>query len=111
MSGHVFRRPWRPRPAISSWPKRTLWRVRPSGNRPRIKEFVDGHLGAEGFWPEPLLQLSPAFERHVFGNDVICVGTSATMASDGTTEDRRRAVAKMACRRRRAGAPFPVCPP
>ena len=29
---------------------------------PRIKEFVDGHLGAEGFWPEPLLQLNPAFQ-------------------------------------------------
>ena len=33
--------------------------------------------------------------RHAFGNDVICVGTSATMASDGTTEDRRRAVAEV----------------
>ena len=29
---------------------------------PRIKEFVDGHLGTEGFWPEPLLQLNPAFQ-------------------------------------------------
>ncbi len=28
----------------------------------RIKEFVDGHLDAEGFWPEPLLQLNPAFQ-------------------------------------------------
>ena len=27
----------------------------------RIGEFVDGILGAEGFWPEPLLQLNPAF--------------------------------------------------
>lgn len=34
---------------------------------PRIREFVDGHLGAEGFWPEPLLQA--IFRRHsdVFG--------------------------------------------
>ena len=27
----------------------------------RIGEFVDSILGAEGFWPEPLLQLNPAF--------------------------------------------------
>ena len=27
----------------------------------RIGEFVDGILGAEGFWPEPLLQLNPTF--------------------------------------------------
>ena len=27
----------------------------------RIQEFVDGILGAEGFWPEPLLQLNPTF--------------------------------------------------
>ena len=33
--------------------------------------------------------------RHAFGNDVICVGTSATMASDGTTEDGRHAVAEV----------------
>ena len=26
----------------------------------RIKEFVDGHLGSEGFWPEPLLQRATA---------------------------------------------------
>jgi len=29
---------------------------------PRIKEFVDDILGAEGFWPEPLLQLNPTFK-------------------------------------------------
>ena len=29
---------------------------------PRISEFVDGKLGADGFWPEPLLQLNPTFE-------------------------------------------------
>ena len=29
---------------------------------PRISEFVDGILGAEGFWPEPLLQLNPTFK-------------------------------------------------
>ena len=27
----------------------------------RIEGFVDGILGAEGFWPEPLLQLNPTF--------------------------------------------------
>ena len=27
----------------------------------QIKRFVDGHLDGEGFWPEPLLQLNPAF--------------------------------------------------
>ena len=27
----------------------------------RIRDFVDGHLSAEGFWPEPLLQLNPNF--------------------------------------------------
>ena len=29
---------------------------------PRISEFVEGILGAEGFWPEPLLQLNPTFK-------------------------------------------------
>ena len=33
--------------------------------------------------------------RHAFGNDVVCVGTSATMASDGSTEDQRREVARV----------------
>ena len=28
---------------------------------PWIKGFVDDFLGAEGFWPEPLLQLNPTF--------------------------------------------------
>ena len=28
---------------------------------PRIREFVDGVLDGEGFWPEPLLQLNPTF--------------------------------------------------
>ena len=27
----------------------------------RIREFVDDILAAEGFWPEPLLQLNPTF--------------------------------------------------
>ncbi len=31
-------------------------------NDNRIREFVDEHLNAEGFWPEPLLQLNPSFE-------------------------------------------------
>ena len=34
--------------------------------------------------------------RHAFGNNVICVGTSATMANDGTTADQRRTVAQVA---------------
>ena len=33
--------------------------------------------------------------RHAFGNDIVCVGTSATMASDGSTEDQRREVARV----------------
>ena len=33
--------------------------------------------------------------RHAFGNDIVCVGTSATMASDGTSEDQQREVAKV----------------
>ena len=34
--------------------------------------------------------------RHAVGNDVLCVGTSATMASEGSSEDKRRAVAEVA---------------
>ena len=35
--------------------------------------------------------------RHAFaGNELICIGTSATMASGGTTEDQKRDVAKVA---------------
>ena len=34
--------------------------------------------------------------RHAVGNDVICVGTSATMANDGTADEQRRAVAGVA---------------
>ena len=33
--------------------------------------------------------------RHAFGNDIICVGTSATMASGGGSGDRRLEVAKV----------------
>ena len=29
---------------------------------PKIKEFVERHLDEGGFWPQPLLQLNPAFE-------------------------------------------------
>ena len=36
--------------------------------------------------------------RHAVGNDVICVGTSATMANDGTADEQRRAVAEVARR-------------
>ena len=33
--------------------------------------------------------------RHAFGNDIVCVGTSATMASGGGSEDERLEVAKV----------------
>ena len=33
--------------------------------------------------------------RHAFGDDIICVGTSATMASGGSSEDQRVEVAKV----------------
>ena len=33
--------------------------------------------------------------RHAFGNDIICVGTSATMASGGGSEDQRLEVARV----------------
>ena len=33
--------------------------------------------------------------RHAFGNDIICVGTSATMASGGGSEDQRAEVARV----------------
>ena len=48
---------------------------------PRIKEFVDGHLGAEGFWPEPLLQLNPAFQPG---------GTIDDLVAEGVLSDQRR---------------------
>lgn len=41
---------------------------------PRIEEFVDGHLGAEGFWPEPLLQLNPAFQPGGTIDDLVAEG-------------------------------------
>ena len=33
--------------------------------------------------------------RHAFGNDVLCVGTSATMASGGSSDEQKREVAKV----------------
>ena len=48
---------------------------------PRIKEFVDGHLGAEGFWPEPLLQLNPAFEPGGTIDDLVAEGVLADECS------------------------------
>ena len=48
---------------------------------PRIKEFVDGHLGAEGFWPEPLLQLNPAFETGGTIDDLVAEGVLADECS------------------------------
>ena len=42
---------------------------------PRIEEFVDGILGAEGFWPEPLLQLNPTFRPGGTIDDLVEFGT------------------------------------
>ena len=36
--------------------------------------------------------------RHAFGNDAVCVGTSATMASGGSSEEQRREVARVSQR-------------
>ena len=41
---------------------------------PRIEEFVDGILGAEGFWPEPLLQLNPTFRLGGTIDDLVELG-------------------------------------
>ena len=41
---------------------------------PRIKEFVEGFLGAEGFWPEPLLQLNPTFRPGGTIDDLVGMG-------------------------------------
>ena len=48
---------------------------------PRIKEFVDGHLGAEGFWPEPLLQLNPAFQPGGTIDNLVAEGVLADECS------------------------------
>ena len=48
---------------------------------PRIKEFVDGHLGAEGFWPEPLLQLNPAFQPGGTIDDLVAEGILSDQCS------------------------------
>ena len=41
---------------------------------PRIKGFVDGVLDAEGFWPEPLLQLNPTFRSGGTIDDLVAEG-------------------------------------
>ena len=41
---------------------------------PRIEAFVDGILGAEGFWPEPLLQLNPTFRPGGTIDDLVELG-------------------------------------
>ena len=41
---------------------------------PQIRSFVDNHLNAEGFWPEPLLQLNPAFSRGGTIDDLVTEG-------------------------------------
>ena len=61
---------------------------------PRIKEFVDGHLGAEGFWPEPLLQLNPAFQPGGTIDDLVAEGVLSDQCSRifryrESPEDRR----------------------
>ena len=40
----------------------------------RIDGFVDGILGAEGFWPEPLLQLNPTFRPGGTIDDLVEAG-------------------------------------
>ena len=40
----------------------------------RIDGFVDGILGAEGFWPEPLLQLNPTFRPGGTIDDLVELG-------------------------------------
>ena len=41
---------------------------------PRIGAFVDGILDAEGFWPEPLLQLNPTFSPGGTIDDLVAEG-------------------------------------
>ncbi len=41
---------------------------------PRIKGFVDDVLDAEGFWPEPLLQLNPTFRPGGTIDDLVAEG-------------------------------------
>ena len=41
---------------------------------PWIKGFVDDFLGAEGFWPEPLLQLNPTFRSGGTIDDLVDEG-------------------------------------
>ena len=41
---------------------------------PRIKGFVDNVLDAEGFWPEPLLQLNPTFRRSGTIDELVAEG-------------------------------------
>ena len=41
---------------------------------PRIKGFVDNVLDAEGFWPEPLLQLNPTFRPGGTIDDLVSEG-------------------------------------
>ena len=42
---------------------------------PRIGEFVDDILDAEGFWPEPLLQLNPTFSPGGTIDDLVTKGS------------------------------------
>ena len=36
-----------------------------------LREFVEGHLNGETLWPEPLIQLNPAFEAGGWINDLV----------------------------------------
>ena len=49
---------------------RSFFRIRD----PRIKGFVDDVLDAEGFWPEPLLQLNPTFRPGGPIDDLVAEG-------------------------------------
>ena len=48
----------------------------------RIDGFVDGILGAEGFWPEPLLQLNPTFRPGGTIDDLVELGMLHRDCSD-----------------------------
>lgn len=40
----------------------------------RISDFVDNILDADGFWPEPLLQLNPTFQPGGTVDDLVDAG-------------------------------------
>ena len=58
---------------------------------PRIRAFVDDALDAEGFWPEPLLQLNPTFRPGGTIDDLVADGgsTRSARASSGSASRMR----------------------